>query len=49
MRAAAEWLQQPGSLVKQVAERTGFSDPFHFSRVFKKVLGLSPESFRRMR
>jgi AraC-like DNA-binding protein/quercetin dioxygenase-like cupin family protein len=49
MRAAAEWLQQPGSLVKQVAERTGFSDPFHFSRVFKNVLGLSPESFRRMR
>jgi AraC-like DNA-binding protein len=46
--AAAE-LQQPGRLVKQVAEEAGFSDPFHFSRVFKSVLGLSPDAFRKMR
>jgi AraC-like DNA-binding protein len=49
MNLAAEWLQQPGALVKQVAERAGFSDPFHFSRAFKSVLGLSPDAFRRMR
>jgi AraC-like DNA-binding protein len=49
MKLAAEWLQQPGALVKQVAERAGFSDQFHFSRAFKSVLGVAPDIFRRMR
>jgi AraC-like DNA-binding protein/quercetin dioxygenase-like cupin family protein len=49
MNYAAERLQQPGLLVKQVAEEAGFADPFHFSRVFRTVLGLSPASFRRFR
>lgn len=49
MNHAAERLQQSNLLVKQVAEQVGFADPFHFSRVFKSVLGLSPDSFRRIR
>jgi AraC-like DNA-binding protein len=49
MNLAAEWLQQPGALVKQVAERAGFSDQFHFSRAFKNVFGVAPETFRRLR
>jgi len=49
MNHAAERLQQPNVLVKQVAEEIGFSDPFHFSRLFRSVLGLSPDSFRRIR
>jgi AraC-like DNA-binding protein len=49
MNLAAERLQQPGVLVKQVSEQAGFTDPFHFSRVFKAVLGLSPDAFRRLR
>lgn len=49
MNLAAQSLQNPGTLVKQVAAGLGFSDPFHFSRVFKRVLGLSPEAFRRLR
>jgi len=49
MNHAAERLQQPGALVKQVAEEVGFTDPFHFSRVFKGVLGLSPTAFRGLR
>jgi AraC-like DNA-binding protein len=49
MNHAAERLQDPGLLVKQVAAELGFQDPFHFSRVFKRVLGLSPDSFRRLR
>jgi AraC-like DNA-binding protein len=48
MNAAAERLAQPGTLVKQVAEEVGFTDPFHFSRVFKSVLGISPVEFRRL-
>jgi len=46
---AAERLQQPGILVKQVAEEAGFTDPFHFSRVFSSVFGISPAGFRRLR
>jgi AraC-like DNA-binding protein len=49
MNLAAEWLEQPGALVKQVAERAGFRDQFHFSRAFKNVLGVSPNTFRRLR
>jgi AraC-like DNA-binding protein len=49
MNIAAERLQNPGVLVKQVAAELGFDDPFHFSRAFKNFLGLSPEAFRRLR
>jgi AraC-like DNA-binding protein/quercetin dioxygenase-like cupin family protein len=49
MNLSAEWLQQPGALVKQVAERAGFSDQFHFSRAFKSVFGVAPDIFRRLR
>lgn len=49
MNLAAERLQQPGALVKQVAEQTGFGDPFHFSRAFKSVFGLAPDDFRKLR
>jgi AraC-like DNA-binding protein len=49
MNLAAERLQQPAALVKQVAEETGFGSPFHFSRAFKAVFGLSPDTFRRLR
>jgi AraC-like DNA-binding protein len=47
MNAAAEKLARPGTLVKQVAQEMGFADPFHFSRAFKSVLGVSPVEFRR--
>ena len=49
MNYAAERLQQPSALVKQVAEEAGFTDPFHFSRVFRSALGLSPAAFRGLR
>jgi AraC-like DNA-binding protein/quercetin dioxygenase-like cupin family protein len=49
MNYAAERLQQPGALVKRVAEESGFADPFHFSRVFTSIFGLSPNAFRGLR
>jgi AraC-like DNA-binding protein len=47
MHRAAERLQHSDLLVKQIAAQLGFSDPFHFSRAFKRVFGLSPDAFRR--
>ena len=49
MNFAAERLQSPGVLAKQVAEETGFANPFHFSRVFKSVFSVSPRTLTRMR
>ena len=49
MNDAADQLHLPGALVKQVAEQAGFGDAFHFSRAFKKVFGLAPDDFRRLR
>jgi len=49
MNAAAAQLQQPGALVKNIAADLGFANPFHFSRVFKSVFGVAPETFRKLR
>jgi AraC-like DNA-binding protein len=49
MNEAAGQLQQPGALVKNVAADLGFTNPFHFSRVFKSVFGISPDAFRNLR
>lgn len=46
MAAAADLLQRPGKLVKEVAVELGFSDPFLFSRGFKAVYGVSPRHFQ---
>jgi len=49
MLHAAEQMQLPGAMVKQVASQLGFSDAFQFSRSFKRVLGVSPKKFAQMR
>lgn len=45
MNHAAARLQATGILVKEVAAEVGFSDPYHFSRAFKRIHGLSPQRF----
>ena len=45
MNQAADRLQHSDMLVKEVANELGFSDPFHFSRGFKAVHGISPQRF----
>lgn len=47
LRAAMDRLLQPDSTVKGVASILGFSSPYHFSRVFKEHMGLSPVEYRR--
>lgn len=46
MRLAGERLRAPGARVKAVAAELGFADAFHFSRVFKAEMGVSPRVWR---
>lgn len=49
MTYAADCFQNSGVLVKEIAHELDFNDPFHFTRVFKKVFGISPQSFKKLR
>ncbi len=43
---AARLLQQADLTIKAIALGVGFHDPYHFSRAFKQVHGVSPKTFR---
>lgn len=45
MNAATDRFIQSGCLVKEVADEFGFADAYHFSRLFKKHHGISPQYF----
>ncbi len=47
MQHAAQRLQSGSPTIKEVADEFGYCDPFHFSRVFKAVLGMTPSHFAR--
>lgn len=44
-RAAETLLDNPNTRIATVARLLGFADPFHFSRLFRKVHGRSPTQF----
>lgn len=46
VRIAAERLREPGARVKEVAAALGFADAFHFSRVFRAEVGMTPRAWR---
>lgn len=47
LQLAAEMLISTGLTLAQVAARFGYMDPFHFSRRFKALNGMSPDAYRR--
>ena len=46
LEAAKRFLLQDGLSVKECAARLGFSSEFHFSRLFKRLEGMSPSHYR---
>ena len=46
MRQAKKLLMDTNLTVREIAARVGYPDPFHFSRNFKNVTGVSPVQFR---
>lgn len=47
MTAAASLLKRSNLSVAEVAFKTGFDDPYYFSRIFKKTIGISPVAYRK--
>lgn len=47
IEAACSLLQHTQLSNKEISESLGFSDPFHFARRFKLIVGMTPKQFRR--
>jgi AraC-like DNA-binding protein len=47
MQHACKMLTNHSVRVKEIAAALGYDDPFHFSRLFKSVIGTSPRDYRR--
>ena len=42
-------LDNSDNSIKQIAENLGYNDPYYFSRLFKKMIGMSPKQYRDSR
>ncbi len=49
IRHACRMLDLSNETVKSIAFKTGYRDPYYFSRVFKKVMGVSPGHYRAVK
>ena len=48
METACQRLDQSAKAIKHIAAELGYNDPLYFSRQFKKVMGLSPQDYRKL-
>jgi AraC family transcriptional regulator len=49
LEQARRLLELPGARLAEVAQRTGFADQAHFTRLFKRTYGLPPGALMRRR
>lgn len=47
IRHACRVLDSTSITVKEVSERSGFADPYYFTRCFRRVMGISPRAYRK--
>ncbi|WP_316838527.1 AraC family transcriptional regulator [Pedobacter gandavensis] len=43
---ACQLLNKSNLIIKEVAQKVGYDDPFYFSRIFKKITGKSPVEYK---
>ena len=48
IQRACQLLRDSGKSVKAIANQLGYEDQYHFSRVFKNIMGISPKFFQRI-
>lgn len=48
MALACRLLDRGDTEVRQVAEQLGYEDPYYFSRLFRKVVGMAPSHYRAL-
>lgn len=46
IRNCCKYLDFTDLSIKEISDKFGFSDPYYFSRLFKKVMGVSPRTYR---
>jgi AraC-like DNA-binding protein len=46
MEVARAHLAASDDSIENIARRVGFDDPFHFSRVFRRIVGVAPSAYR---
>ncbi|HBO45770.1 MAG TPA: hypothetical protein DD670_17965 [Planctomycetaceae bacterium] len=46
VRKAREMLDNDALQIRQIARRVGCDDPYYFSRLFRKIVGVSPRDYR---
>ena len=47
MHTAMQMLLNSGESVQSIARAVGYDDRYHFSRAFKRIVGVSPRSYRQ--
>lgn len=48
LHRACQLLRHPKLTLKEIADQLGYQDPFHFSRQFKSLQGVSPSQYRNL-
>jgi len=49
IQRACSQLDNSDDTIKQISESLGYNDPYYFSRLFKKMIGISPKQYRDSR
>lgn len=49
IQRACQYLQFTEDRIKEISYKLGIEDPYYFSRLFKKVMGISPNVYKRKR